>query len=64
MYENQRRNLKKMERIEVVKKRKEMINPKAEVKTDIPFGKIEDAFQFGRLIKGKIEKTENKPNEK
>ena len=44
MYENQRRNLKKMERIEVVKKRKEMINPKTEVKTDIPLGKIEDAF--------------------
>ena len=64
MYENQKRNLKKIERIELVKKRKEIIKPKTEIKTDIPFGKIEDAFQFGRLIKGKIEKTENKPNGK
>ena len=44
MYENQRRNLKKIERIEVVKKRKEIIKPKTEIKTDIPLGKIEDAF--------------------
>ena len=44
MYENQRRNLKKIERIELVKKRKQMINPKTEVKTDIPLGKIEDVF--------------------
>ena len=35
MYENQRRNLKKIERIELVKKRKEMIKPKTEVKTYI-----------------------------
>ena len=33
-----------MERIEVVKKRKKMINPKTEVKTDIPLGKIEDGI--------------------
>ena len=44
MYENQRRNLKKIERIELVKKRKKMITPKTEVKKDIPFGKIKDAF--------------------
>ena len=44
MYEDQRRNLKKIERIELVKKRKEMINPKNEVKTNIPLGRIEDAF--------------------
>ena len=44
MYENQRRNLKKIERIELVKKRKKMIKPKTEIKTDIPLRKIEDAF--------------------
>ena len=44
MYENQRRNLKKIERIEVVKKRKEIIKPKTEIKKDIPLGKIENAF--------------------
>ena len=57
MYENQRRILKKTERIELVKKRKKIIKPKIEVKKDIPIWKI----RRKELIKPKTEVKKDMP---